>query len=445
MGRMSNYAKVVLAGRKNVGKSTLFNRLSENVKSITLDYEGVTRDFVSDIVTWQDSCFQLIDSGGIELKKTTDQMDQKIQQIVKDLVASADIVLFVVDGTAGLLSEDAQIAKLLHKLGKDVILIINKMDTKIAQEHEHEFMRFGFKDVCPLSAEHSIGIGELLETIAGKLRGKTFKHSEVKPAYRVALIGKPNVGKSSLMNLLLEQERSIVADMPGTTREAITEPFSFYKDTIALTDTPGVRRKRRVDETLESLMVKSTFRALENSDIVLLMIDGSEGTLSDQERKLAFHAIQELKCLIILINKEDLMNEQHDATLESDFELHEYLLKKVPTLTISCKTGKNIGKIMPLVKKVWERYTQVFDDRDLTELLQNAFEHRPHYHSGDLLVFHSAKQVKAGPPTIVLKVNHAEWFGQSQLAFVENILRKEYDLLGVPLALLARTKKRRPR
>ncbi|MGE0010513.1 MAG: ribosome biogenesis GTPase Der [Candidatus Babeliales bacterium] len=442
---MSNYAKVVLAGRKNVGKSTLFNRLSENVKSITLDYEGVTRDFLSDIVSWQDTAFQLIDSGGIELKKTSDQMDQKVQQIAQNLIASADIVLFVVDGTVGLVQQDAQIAKLLHKLGKQVILVINKIDTKIAREHEHEFAQFGFKDVCPLSAEHSIGIGELLESIADKLRGKTFKHKEEKPAYRVALLGKPNVGKSSLMNLLLEQERSIVADMPGTTREAITEPFSFYKDTIALTDTPGVRRKRRVDETLESLMVKSTFRAVENSDIVLLMIDGSEGTLSDQERKLAFHVLQEQKCLILLINKEDLMDEGHQATLENDFELHEYLLKKIPVLTISCKTGKNIGKIMPLVKKVWERYTQKFDERELNELLKEAFAHRPHYHKGEMLVFHSIKQVKAGPPTLVLKVNHAEWFGDSQLAFIENILRKYYDLLGVPLVLLARTKKRRPR
>lgn len=442
---MSNYAKVVLAGRKNVGKSTLFNRLSENVKSITLDYEGVTRDFLSDIVTWQDSRFQLIDSGGIELKKTTDQMDQKIQKIAHDLIASADIVLFVVDGTIGVVSADAQIAKLLHKLGKQVILVINKMDTKLAREHEYEFEKFGFKDICPISAEHSMGIGELLESITGKLRGKEFKHAETKPAYRVALLGKPNVGKSSLMNLMLEEERSIVADMPGTTREAITEALSFYKDTIALTDTPGVRRKRRVDETLESLMVKSTFRAVENCDIVLLMIDGSEGTLSDQERKLAFHVMQENKCLILLINKADLMDDGHEATLENDFELHEYLLKKIPMLTISCKTGKNIGKILPLVKKVWERYTQHFDERDLNDLLKDAFTHRPHYHKGELLVFHSAKQVKAGPPTIVLKVNHAEWFGDSQLAFIENIMRKHYDLLGAPVSLLVRTKKRRPR
>ena len=442
MTRMSNYAKVVLAGRKNVGKSTLFNRLSENVKSITLDYEGVTRDFLSDIVSWQDSCFQLIDSGGIELKKTTDQMDLRVQQIAHMLIESADIVLFVVDGTAGLVDQDTQIAKILHKLGKQVILVINKIDTKVAREHEHEFMKFGFKDVCPLSAEHSIGIGELLEAIVGKLRGKTFKHIESKPNYRVALLGKPNVGKSSLMNLLLEQERSIVADLPGTTREAITEPITFYKDTIAITDTPGVRRKRRVDETLESLMVKSTFRAIENSDIILLMIDGSAGALSDQERKLAFHVINELKCLILLINKEDIMDESHLAMLENDFELHEYLLRKVPMLTISCKTGKNIGKIMPLVKKVWERYTQKFDDRELTELLKDAFTHRPHYHKGEMLILHSAKQVKAGPPIIVLKVNRSEWFGDSQRAFIENVLRKHYDLLGVPVSLLVRNKRR---
>lgn len=438
---MSNYAKVVLTGRKNVGKSTLFNKLSENVKSITMDYAGVTRDFLSDIVCWQGSCFQLIDSGGIEFVKTTDPMEERVQEVAKKLVESADIILFVVDGAAGLIDQDIQIAKMLHKMGKQVILVINKMDTKAAHEHEHEFVKVGFKETCPISAEHSIGLGELLQAVVGALKGKIIQHVEQKPAYRVALLGKPNVGKSSLMNLLLEEERTIVSAQPGTTREAITEPISFYKETLTITDTPGVRRKRRVEEPLESLMVKSTFRAIENSDIVLLMIDGSEGTLSDQERKLAFYTFELLKCLILLINKEDLMDAASESHLEHDFELHEHLLKKIPTLTISCKTGKNVGKIMPLVKKVWERYTQKFDDRELSEVLKEAFTRRPHYQKGKLLQFYSAKQVKAGPPTIVLKVNHEEWFGPRERAFVENVLRRQYDLQGVPLYLLIRSRK----
>lgn len=240
------------------------------------------------------------------------------------------------------------------------------------------------------------------------------------------------------MNLLLESERSIVAQEPGTTREPITEQLRFYQETIQLTDTAGIRRKRGVTEELETMMVKTSFKAVERADIVLLMIDGSEAQLSDQVLKLAFYVFENNKALIFLFNKEDITTDENRADLEHEFEKYEFFLKKIPKLYISCKTGKNIGKIIPLVTHVWERYNQTFSDQKITEIFKNALAKTPLYHKESLLILRKAKQIKTAPLIFLLIVNEPAWFGQSQLAFFENVLRKHVDLIGVPVKFIPR-------
>jgi GTPase len=436
---MSKVGTVVIVGRVNVGKSTLFNRLSVNVKSITLDYEGVTRDFIKDRVEWHGVAFDLIDSGGITLRKTPDPLLERVQQKVLGLIEDADLVLFVVDGTLGVLPEDREISQYLHKLNKQVILVINKMDSKQAQENIYEFERLGHHIVIPISAEHGTGIHDLLDAIIRCLPTKSTHKEESKPTYKVILLGRPNVGKSSLMNALLKEERALVSEIPGTTREALSEQITFYKEPIMVTDTPGVRKKRAVSEELETLMVKSSFAALKDSDIVVLLLDGSAHAIADQELKLAFYAFTEqYKALVILINKQDLMTEVSKKDLEYSFEYYKHLIDKVPVFPISCKTGKNVGRVLPLIHKVWERHSQRFNDVELNRLLISSLQKKPLFHKRQPLYVHEVKQIHTAPITIFMRVNEPQWFGASQLGFFENLMRSEYDLLGVPIKFVVR-------
>ncbi|HSC25369.1 MAG TPA: ribosome biogenesis GTPase Der [Candidatus Babeliales bacterium] len=432
--------KVVIVGRTNVGKSTLFNRLSENIKAITLDLEGVTRDFLSDTIAWQGRSFELVDTGGISLRKTQDPILSQSRTIALSMIESAEIILFVVDGKCGLVTEDREIAHLLHKHGKVVILVVNKADSNSAIENMYDFESLGFSKACFISAAHGKNIIDLLELIIKYLPESVVIDVE-DPAYKVMLLGKPNVGKSSLMNLLLQKERSIVSPEPGTTREALVERVTFYQEDIQLSDTPGVRRMRSVTEPLEGMMVQSTMQALKNSDIVLLLIDGSAESVVDQELKLAFYAFDsQHKALMILFNKSDLIDEGIKTRFDHALSEYDFLMKKIVTLHISCKTGKNLGKILPAIKELWERHSRQFNQNELTQLFKDASIRRPLYHNKNLLAFYSAHQISTAPITIVLHVNVPMWFGQSQLAYYEKVLRQEYDLRSVPIKFIVRSR-----
>jgi GTPase len=432
--------QVVIVGRTNVGKSTLFNRLSENVKAIALDLEGVTRDFLKDTIAWQGRSFELIDTGGISLRRTQDPILKQSRDIALAMIESADIILFVVDGKAGLVNEDREITQLLHKHGKTVFLVVNKVDVKDAAENMYEFEGLGFPKNCFISAAHGKNIVDLLELIVAHLPAPVMVEVE-EPAYKVMLLGKPNVGKSSLMNLLLQKERAIVSPEAGTTREALAERVSFYQEDIQLADTPGVRRMRSVTEPLEGMMVQSTMQALKNSDIVLLLIDASAESIVDQELKLAFYAFDsQYKALIILFNKYDLVDEGTKVRFDHALSEYDFFLKKIVTLNISCKTGRNVGRILPTVKEVWERYSRKFNQNEITQLFKEASVRRPLYHNKNLLIFYSAHQINSAPVTIVMHVNQPTWFGESQLAYFENVLRQEYDLRGVPVKFIVRSR-----
>lgn len=436
---MSKLNRVLIVGRTNIGKSTLFNRLSTSVKSLTFEQEGITRDYIKDVVEWKNTQFELVDSAGLSFKKSQDVLQEKVRLSALDLLNSAQLVVFVVDGTVGMLPEDSVIAKELHKSGKNVTLVINKTDRKESKEHIYEFARLGFGEPLLISAQHGTGINELLNIIVEKLADVEPVFEEHTTQFKVVLLGKPNVGKSSLMNALLQEQRSLVTDIPGTTREAIYESINIDTETIELIDTPGVRRQRSVTEDLENLMVKSAFRAVRDADIVLLMLDSSAGKIADQELKLAYYVFEEhKKGLILLFNKLDLMNEQ--LREELDFSLDEYrtLLKKVVTLNISAKTGKNVHKVLPAVQKIWQSYSHEFSQEELSVLFKRALQEKPLYSSGNVLRLYKVQQIKTRPITIALWVNEPRWFGPSQLGFFENILRSEYDLLGTPIQFTVR-------
>lgn len=438
---MKNISSVVIVGRTNVGKSTLFNRMSADVKSITHDETGVTRDFLSDVVTWKKVSFELQDTGGISFQPSKDIIMEQVRQQALELIKAADVVLLVVDGTVGIIPEDRDLSKMIHKLGKQVILVVNKADCKITASNMHEFERLGHSIIMEVSAQHGPGCDELQDEILTLLP----KHKNVveqPAAFKIVLLGKPNVGKSSLINQLLRQERMIVHDQPGTTREAISERLSFYKADIQITDTPGIRRKRGVTEPLEQMMTKSSFKAVENADIVLLLVDVSQGEISDQELKLAFFVLEKHKSLMMLFNKYDLLeNDEYAAQrLESSLEKYPQLTKRAVRMNISCKSGKNIGKIMSVVQEVWERHSQIFPNEDISPLLVGAIREKPLYHKTMPLTVYKAKQVATAPITIVMIVNQPQWFEDSQLAFFENVMRKKYDLRGVPVRILTRKK-----
>lgn len=435
---MRKLPKVVVVGRMNVGKSTLFNRLSDNIKSIALNFEGVTRDFLQDVICWQGRCFNLIDSGGISLQKSQDMLTERVRQLGLDILQDADLLLFVVDGVVGITAQDKELAKHLHKLGKKVILAVNKIDTLQAQAHLYDFNQLGFSEPIGISAQHGTGIADLLDALLANLPKESTAQEKEESQLRVVFIGKPNVGKSSLMNVLLERERVLVSEIPGTTREAISEPIRFYQETFTLTDTPGIRKKRKVDEPLEKLMVKTAFSAVDSANIVLLVIDSSEGRLGDQELKLAFYAFEHGKALILIFNKSDLLNEELKASIEDQFTQYPQLFKKIPHLFVSCKSEKNIGKVLPLIQQVRQRYNQVFSDIELTTIFKDAMHRRPLYVTGEILRVKNVKQISTGPITLMLKVNNPKWFGPSQLAYFENVLRSHFDLVGVPVVFVLR-------
>lgn len=433
------FPKVVIVGRTNVGKSTLFNRLSVDVKSITLDQEGVTRDPLKDVVSWQGRSFELIDTGGISLRKTQDILLEETRKQALAQLESAAVVLFMCDGKVGILPEDREVNGLLRKLGTPVFLVINKADAKTAQEQLYEFDALGYEHTFAISAQHGTGIADLLEAIVIAIADRPIQEVEEEPQCRVVILGKPNVGKSSLLNLLLKQERSIVSAIPGTTREPISERLQFYKEAIELTDTPGIRRKRGITDQLETMMVKTAMDALKEADIILLVIDAAQGALADQELKLLFYAFQEhYKAVILLFNKQDIVEDYAKETMSSSVEEYDYVLKKLARLDISCKTGRNIGHVLSLIEKVRERYSQKLPDDELTFLFKEALIHKPLYKQGLMLHVARANQVQTSPVTIVLRVNLPQYFGPTQFGFLEQVLRKKYDLQGVPIHFIAR-------
>lgn len=431
---MKKIPSVALVGRMNVGKSTLFNRIAENVRSMTFDYPGVTRDILKDQVEWKDRAFEIVDTGGISLRKTDDKILEGVRKKALDVIEKADVVALVVDSSVGLMDEDREVARLIRDCNKKIILVLNKWDRKTAEDHQYEFYELSHDAVVMVSAEHGMNINDFLDTIVSLLPEKGGQVEE-DPQYKVVFLGRPNVGKSSLMNVLLKEDRSLVSEVAGTTREALSERIKFYQENIQITDTAGIRRKSAVgDHELEQLMVKSSMQALTDADIVVLLLDASQAGIVDQELKLAFYAFEARhKALIIVINKSDLLDEAKEQAFKESFGPYEHLMKNVPLLKISCKTEKNVGKLLPLIHEVWEHYNKELPEAAVHHAIVNALRKTPLFRNLQELHVYGTRQVNKAPITLALRVSNPNFFGPSQLKFLENVVRSEYDLIGVPI------------
>ena len=435
--------KVVLIGRTNVGKSSLFNRITPKVKSLAFDQEGVTRDMVTDFVEWNKEKFELVDTGGIDLLKNTDQMTAEVTQRVRSVLEQASMFLMVVDCKTGIADQDMRIARLLHEYGKPTIVLVNKDDSKHQEDTVHDFYQLGFEYIFGVSALHGRTIADLLDKVVSLLKTIPLKEKVVSetPEFRVALLGRPNAGKSSLMNQLLRQEFSIVSPMAGTTREALRKRVAFNKTVIELIDTAGVRKKSSVDTELEEMMVTNSLQAAKRAHVVLLVMDVGEPEVTAQELKLTSYALENGSAVIILFNKVDLLNDDNKQQFEMSLDQYKHVLNKVETLNISCKTGKNVGKVLPLVQEVWERFQTKLPDRYLTDLFVQAISKRPLFKNQTQLYLHKAKQVGYAPMRIELVMRNIVIFEDQHRAFFENILRKNVNLKSCPILWTYTTKK----
>lgn len=441
MTKQTQYPYVLLVGRTNVGKSTIFNRITNSTKSIVFDREGVTRDYVHEVVSWQDATFDLIDTGGIPLKPQGDAILAAVKERVIALMQNAALIVFVADMKHGVCADDLTIARLIHQSKRPAMAVINKADNPdIVALEMPEFLQLGFNDIMPLSATHGRGMAHMLEKMADAVKA----HNEVAevapqdPSYKVAIVGKPNVGKSSLLNILLKEERAIVSNVAGTTREPISESIRLHHELIQLTDTAGVRRKKGVTDDLESVMVKTSFKAIKDADLVLLVIDGTEGKLSDQEIKLLFFAHEHKKAMIVVINKTDIIGDYAKDTMEMNQLEYGFILKKMPIVRISCVEKKNISVLRETIDTVWRRLKQPFNSTKVNEIVQEYLLHRPMYAGGLILKVFKVRHVEARVPSFVVHVNKPEAFGSTQLNCIENVLRNKFDLKGCPVNLVVR-------
>jgi len=439
---MSLMHKVVLVGRTNVGKSSLFNRIAPKVKSLAFDQEGVTRDMVTDFVEWNGQKFELIDTGGIDLSRSADEMTATVTQRVQQILEQASVFLMVVDSKTGVTEPDIKIARLLHGYSKPTIVLVNKIDSKHQEDTIHDFYQLGFEEIFGVSALHGRMIADLLDKVVELCKSVPLKEKTLdeNPEFRVALLGRPNAGKSSLMNQLLRQEFSIVSPMAGTTREALRKRMAFNKTVLELIDTAGVRKKSSVDTELEEMMVTNSLQAAKRAHVILLVMDVAEPDVTAQELKLLSYALENGSAVIVLFNKVDLLDDAAKKQFDMSLEQYKHVLNKVEVLNISCKSGKNIGKVLPLVQEVWERFQLRLSDRYLSDLFIEAISKKPLFKNQSQIYVHKAKQIGYAPMRIELIVRNAVIFEKTHTAFFENVLRKAQSLKSVPVLWTIKTK-----
>ncbi len=430
---------VAVVGRPNVGKSTFFNVLAGEKISIIKDTPGVTRDRIYADCNWRGTTFQIIDTGGIEL----DSDDVILKQMKKQATLAidiADVIVFMVDVKTGITSADEEVAKLLRKTNKPVLVVANKCDKVGEPPPEfYEFYNLGIGEVYPISAGKKLGIGEVLDAIYDLFGGAQYE-AEEKESIKVAIIGKPNAGKSSLLNKILNEERVIVSQIAGTTRDAIDTSYENEYGKYIFIDTAGIRRKSKVNEDLEKYSVLKAQSAIDRADVCLLIIDATE-SVTEQDEKIAGIAHEAGKGIIIVINKWDLI-EKETKTLENyKKNVYEKLayLKYAPIIFISAVTGQRVNKIFELVNEVYENNNLRVPTSMLNDVLSQAVAiTQPPSDKGKRLKIYYMTQVKTRPPTFVVFVNDKKLMHFSYLRYLENHLRKQFNFLGTPIKMITR-------
>lgn len=432
---------VAIVGRPNVGKSTLFNYIGQKRVSIVEDTPGVTRDRIYLDAEWLDREFTMIDTGGIELE-STDKILTSMRYQAKLAIDEADAILFVVDGKVGLTSADEEVAIILRNARKPVLLVVNKVDNMQKAHEIYEFYNLGLGEPIPISAANALNIGDLLDEVV-----KCLPNEEIIPdeseKIRVAIIGRPNVGKSSLVNLLVGEERVIVSDVAGTTRDAIDTHFTKDDTEFILIDTAGMRRKARIDEPIERYSVMRALRAVDRSDVVLMVIDAVDG-VTEQDKKIAGYAHDAGKACVIVVNKWDLIEKDSKTTLRYTEEIRTELafMQYAPVLFVSALTKQRIGRITELIKFVAEQHTMRVATSVLNQVIEDAVSiNPPPSQHGTRLKIMFTTQPNVKPPTFVFFVNDQEIMHFSYLRFLENKLRESFGFEGTPLKLVVRGRK----
>jgi len=424
---------VCIVGRPNVGKSTIFNRLIGERVSIIEDISGITRDRIYGEVNYKNYKFNLIDTGGIDVSNMAFNEEIKVQ--VELAVDEADKIIFVVDGKDGLTQNDYAVRDLLRRYKKPVIVAINKVDNKQSEEHIYDFYELGFDEYISISGEHNIGITDLLEEIVKDF--KEYESEEENNILKIAVIGRPNVGKSSLVNALLNEERVIVSDISGTTRDAIDTPFTYNKEDYLLIDTAGMRKKGKVYESVEKYSLIRSLKAIDRSDICLLVLNREEGII-EHDKHIAGYAIEKGKGIIIVVNKWDTVeNKDQDINLFTDEIRKEFqFIPYAPIVFLSALTKKRIHTLMPEVVKVGENIKKEVKSSVLNEVILDAYTDNPApTYKGKRLKIYFTHQSGIKPPKFTFNVNNKTLVHFSYERYLENKIRENFDFTGTPIVL----------
>lgn len=431
---------VCIVGRPNVGKSTLFNKLIKKRIAITEDTPGVTRDRLYFDCEWQNKVFTLVDTGGLEIGKT-DLIAENIRKQAEVAIEESDVIVFAVDAITGITNDDLELANILRKSDKPIIVAVNKIDFKKAKDNVMDFYELGFDNIVNISAEQGKGLGDLLEEITNNIDYEIFNFEET-DITKIAIIGKPNVGKSSLVNRLLGEERMIVTNIAGTTRDATDTYYKNGDEEYILIDTAGLRRKRSVVEDIERYSVVRTLLAVDRSDICVLMIDATSG-VSEQDSKIAGYAHDNGKGILILVNKWDLVEKDDKTCYNFEKEIREKLgfIPYAPILFVSVKSGQRVDKIFELIKIIENNYNLRIKTGLLNSIINEAVLMKtPPTDKGKRLKIFYAVQTQVRPPTFLIFINNEELMHFSYLRYLENQIRKNFEFKGVPIRLELKTR-----
>lgn len=431
---------VAIVGRPNVGKSTIFNRMIGERLAIVEDKPGITRDRLYGTGEWNDIPYSVIDTGGIEVYGE-DEIVKSIKVQAELAIEEADVIVFMVDAKAGLTPADAEVSEMLYRSNKPVVLAVNKVDNLSRVEDTYEFYNLGFGTPIAISGAHGLGIGDLLDEIVSKfppMQEDIFDEDTI----RVALIGRPNVGKSSLVNALLGEDRVIVSDVAGTTRDAIDTPFEFGGQSYVLIDTAGMRKRGKVYETTEKYSVMRAMKAIERADVVLVVLNGEEGII-EQDKHIAGFAHELGKAAVFVVNKWDVV-EKDDKTLHQFTQKirdHFLFMSYAPIVYVSAKTKQRIHKILPMVSHVAEQHALRVQTHVLNDVVSDAVAiNAPPSDKGRRLKINYATQVSVKPPTFIVFVNDPELMHFSYERYLDNKIRAAFGFEGTPIRIFTRRK-----
>ncbi|KGR90356.1 GTP-binding protein Der [Ureibacillus massiliensis 4400831 = CIP 108448 = CCUG 49529] len=430
---------IAIVGRPNVGKSTIFNRIVGERVSIVEDIPGVTRDRIYSSADWLTHEFNIIDTGGIEIGD--EPFLEQIRAQAEIAIQEADVIIFMTNGREGVTLADEQVAKILYKTKKPVVLAVNKIDNPDMREMIYDFYSLGFGEPFPISGSHGLGLGDLLDECA-KHFPKEDEEQYSEDTIKFSLIGRPNVGKSSLVNAFLGQDRVIVSDIAGTTRDAIDTPYSYDGQEYVIIDTAGMRKRGKVYESTEKYSVLRAMRAIERSDVVLVVLNADEG-IQEQDKKIAGYAHEAGKAIVIVVNKWDAV-EKDDKTMNlftQQIREHFLYLHYAPIIFVSAKTKQRVHQILSLVQRVSENHSMRIQSSILNEVIEDAIARNPApTDKGRRLRIYYTTQVAIKPPTFVTFVNDPELMHFSYERFLENRIRETFDFEGTPIRMIARAR-----